>query len=92
MNFRWSALLIAGLLATPATAAGTNADVVRGLAARVGPIVGSASACQAIDQGRVQAIVDKFREVIREASVGGSDRDDLTRVFNGYVADLQPHQ
>jgi branched-chain amino acid transport system substrate-binding protein len=87
MNFRWSALLIAGLLATPAGAVGTNADVVRGLAARVGPIVGSASACQAIDQGRVQAIVDKFREVIREASGGGSDRDDLTRVFNGYVAD-----
>jgi branched-chain amino acid transport system substrate-binding protein len=87
MKFRWSAFLIASLMATPAVAAGTNADVVRGLAARVGPIVGSASACQAIDQGRVQAIVDKFREVIREASVGGSDRDELTRVFNGYVAD-----
>ncbi|MET0222248.1 MAG: ABC transporter substrate-binding protein [Tardiphaga sp.] len=87
MNFRWSVLLVAGVLAGPASAAGTNADVVRGLAARVGPIVGSASACQAIDQGRVQAIVDKFREVIREASVGSTDRDELTRVFNGYVAD-----
>jgi branched-chain amino acid transport system substrate-binding protein len=87
MNFRWGVFLIASLLAAPASAAGTNADVVRGLAARVGPIVGSASACQTIDQGRVQAIVDKFREVIREASVGTSDRDELTRVFNGYVAD-----
>jgi len=62
-------------------------NVVRDLASRVGPIVGSASACQGIDQGRVQAIVDKFREVIREASTGGSDRDELTRLFNGYVAD-----
>ena len=87
MNFRSSVFLVAALLATPASAAGTNADVVRNLASRVGPIVGAASACQAIDQGRVQAIVDKFREVIREASTGGSDRDELTRVFNGYVAD-----
>lgn len=87
MKFRWSVFLIATVLATPAVAAGTNADVVRGLAARVGPIVGSASACQAVDQGRVQAIVDKFREVIREASSNGSERDDLTRVFNGFVAE-----
>ena len=87
MSFRSSVFLVAALLATPASAAGTNADVVRNLASRVGPIVGAASACQAIDQGRVQAIVDKFREVIREASTGGSDRDELTRVFNGYVAD-----
>ncbi|WP_244425404.1 ABC transporter substrate-binding protein [Bradyrhizobium sp. STM 3843] len=87
MIFRSSVLLVAALLAGPASAAGTNADVVRNLASRVGPIVGAASACQAIDQGRVQAIVDKFREVIREASAGASDRDELTRVFNGFVAD-----
>jgi len=61
MSFRSSVFLVAALLATPASAAGTNADVVRNLASRVGPIVGAASACQAIDQGRVQAIVDKFR-------------------------------
>jgi ABC-type branched-subunit amino acid transport system substrate-binding protein len=77
----------AALLATPVSAAGPGMDVVRDLASRVGPIVGSASACQTIDQGRVQAIVDKFREVIREASTGASDRDELTRLFNGYVAD-----
>jgi ABC-type branched-subunit amino acid transport system substrate-binding protein len=87
MMFRWSVFLVATLFAAPASAAGTNADVVRNLASRVGPIVGAASACQTIDQGRVQAIVDKFREVIREASVGNSDRDELTRTFNGYVAD-----
>jgi branched-chain amino acid transport system substrate-binding protein len=87
MNLRWSIVLVASMLTSAAGAATTNSDVVRGLAARVGPIVGSASACQTIDQGRVQAIVDKFREVIREASAGGSDRDDLTRVFNGFVAD-----
>ena len=87
MNFRCSAFLVATLLAAPASAAGPGMDVVRNLASRVGPIVGSASACAAIDQGRVQAIVDKFREVIREASTGGSDRDELTRLFNGYVAD-----
>jgi ABC-type branched-subunit amino acid transport system substrate-binding protein len=87
MNFRSSVFLIAALLAAPASAAGPGMDVVRNLASRVGPIVGSASACPAIDQGRVQAIVDKFREVIREGSTGGADRDELTRLFNGYVAD-----
>jgi ABC-type branched-subunit amino acid transport system substrate-binding protein len=75
------------LLATPAAAAAPSMEVARNLAGRIGPIVGSASACQTIDQGRVQAIVDKFREVIREASNGGADRDELTRLFNGYVAD-----
>jgi branched-chain amino acid transport system substrate-binding protein len=88
MTVRWSALLIGTLLAAPSSlAVAASADVVRDLASRVGPIVGSASACQSIDQGRVQSIVDQFREVIRQASLGDGERDAMIRSFNGYIAD-----
>jgi ABC-type branched-subunit amino acid transport system substrate-binding protein len=88
MTVRWSALLIGTFLAAPSSFAfAASTDVVRDLASRVGPIVGSASACRTIDQGRVQSIVDQFREVIRQASPSDAERDTLVRSFNGYIAE-----
>jgi branched-chain amino acid transport system substrate-binding protein len=88
MLVRWSLLLLGTFLAAPmGSALAAPVDVVRDLAARVGPIVGQASTCQDIAQGRVQTIVDQFREVIRQASPGDSDRDTLIRGFNGYIAE-----
>jgi len=88
MTVRWSVLLMGALLGSPAGAAlAAPVEVVRDLAARVGPIVGQASTCQDIAQGRVQTIVDQFREVIRQASPGDADRDTLIRSFNGYIAE-----
>ncbi|CAL80180.1 putative ABC-type branched-chain amino acid transport system, periplasmic component [Bradyrhizobium sp. ORS 278] len=60
---------------------------MRELAGRVGPIVGQASACPDIAQGRVQTIVDKFREAIRQSSGNDNERDQLTRTFNGFIAE-----
>ncbi|CCE02649.1 putative ABC-type branched-chain amino acid transport system, periplasmic component [Bradyrhizobium sp. STM 3809] len=60
---------------------------MRDLAGRVGPIVGQASACPDIAQGRVQTIVDKFREAIRQSSTNDDERDQLTRTFNGFIAE-----
>jgi ABC-type branched-subunit amino acid transport system substrate-binding protein len=60
---------------------------VRDLASRVGPIVGSAQACQNVARSRVQLIVDKFQAVIREASNNETERGDVSRVFERYVAD-----
>jgi branched-chain amino acid transport system substrate-binding protein len=75
-------------LATAAGAApGDNASVVRDLAARVGPIIGSALACRDIARPRVQFIADKFQSVIREASSNEAERDDLSRLLDRYVAD-----
>ena len=76
------------MLAGAASAApGGNTDVVRDLAGRVGPIVGSSLACTDIARPRIQAIVDKFAAVIKEASSNEAERDDLTQLLNRSVAD-----
>jgi branched-chain amino acid transport system substrate-binding protein len=88
MNPRWMALLLAALLTGAAGAApGDNKNIVRDLAGRVGPIIGSASACRDISPSRVQAIADKFAAVIREASSNEAERDDLSRLLDRNVAD-----
>ena len=86
---RWmAAALLGALLAGSATAAtGDNANVVRDLAGRVGPIIGSASACPDIARPRVQFIADKFQQVIRETASNEAERDDLARLLDRYVTD-----
>jgi hypothetical protein len=51
-------LFIGTLLAGAADAAPGNAEIVRDLASRVGPIVGSALACPDIARSRIQTISD----------------------------------
>lgn len=84
---RWTIVLCAALLAGPVAAAapGDNVSVVRDLAGRVGPILGSALACQDIPQARIQAVADKFRAVIRDVAGSEAERDDLAQAFNRYV-------
>jgi branched-chain amino acid transport system substrate-binding protein len=85
---RWMAAFFGALLAcTAGASAGDNANIVRDLAGRVGPIIGSASACADIARPRVQSIADKFQAVIREASSNEAERDDLSRLLDRYVAD-----
>jgi len=81
-------LLVAALLSSTAGAsAAGNSDIVRDLAVRVGPVVGSALACPAIARPRIQAVVEKFQVVIREASANEAERSDLTQVFDRSVAE-----
>src|SRR6266478_4631713 len=88
MTTRLTILLFSALLAgTPGAAAGDKTDVVRDLAGRVGPIVGSALACRDLARPRIQAIVDKFTAVIVEASSNEAERSDLTQSFDRSVAD-----
>jgi branched-chain amino acid transport system substrate-binding protein len=86
MSFRLSMFLMGTLLATEASAAG-SADVVRDLASRIGPIIGSAQVCRDIERARVQVIVDKFQAVILEASPQEPDRIELQRAFERNIAD-----
>src|SRR6185312_12176275 len=72
------ALLVGAMLlglAGSAQAAG-DITIVRDLASRVGPVIGSAQACRDIARPRVQAITDKFSQVIREASSNEAERAD----------------
>src|SRR5260370_39768008 len=88
MTARLTILLFSALLAgTAGAAAGDKTDVVRDLAGRVGPIVGSAMACCDIARHRIQVIVDKFTAVIAEASSNEAERSDLTQVLDRSVAD-----
>ena len=80
------AMALAGILFTNPSQ-GAPGDVVRDLAGRVGPIIGSALACPDIAQGRIQSIADKFRAVIRQTASSDAERDDLARVFDRYVGD-----
>ena len=85
---RLTLFLFSALLAgTAGAAAGDKTDVVRDLAGRVGPIVGSASACRDIARPRIQVITDKFAAVIKEAATNEAERSDLTQSFDRSVAD-----
>jgi branched-chain amino acid transport system substrate-binding protein len=88
LNSRPVVMLCGALLATAVDAAhADNLSVVRDLASRVGPIVGSASACQDIARPRFQGVADKFRALIRQASPNDATRDELDRLFERYVND-----
>jgi branched-chain amino acid transport system substrate-binding protein len=85
---RWMAALLGALLVgTAGSATGDNANIVRDLAGRVGPIIGSALGCPDIARPRIQFIADKFQAVIRETSSNEAERDDLSRLLDRYVAD-----
>ena len=73
-------------IAGSAQAAG-DITIVRDLASRVGPVIGSAQACRDIARPRIQSIVDKFSQVIREASSNEAERSDLTQTFDRTVAE-----
>jgi ABC-type branched-subunit amino acid transport system substrate-binding protein len=88
MTTRLTLLLFSALLAgTVGAAAGDKTDVVRDLAGRVGPIVGSATACRDIARPRIQVITDKFAAVIKEAATNEAERSDLTQSFDRSVAE-----
>src|SRR6202011_5195457 len=88
MTLRWMMVLSGALLAgTGSVSAGDKTYIVRDLAGRVGPIIGSALACRDIARPRIQVIVDKFAAVIKEASSNEAERDDLTQLLDRSVAD-----
>jgi branched-chain amino acid transport system substrate-binding protein len=87
MSPRWIIILVGAVLANVASAAGSSIDVVRDLAGHVGPIVGQALACPDIARPRVQAIVDKFAAVVRDASSNEAERADVTQLLNRSAAE-----
>src|SRR6202163_886663 len=88
MILRWMMVLSGALLAgTGSVSAGDKTYIVRDLAGRVGPIIGSALACRDIARPRIQVIVDKFTAVITENSSNEAERSDLTLLLDRNVAD-----
>jgi branched-chain amino acid transport system substrate-binding protein len=87
LRSRWTPLLLGALLAGAGPAAADDLGVVRELAGRVGPIIGSAQACPNLARSRSQFIIDKFQAAIREASNNDADRNEVARLFDRYMVD-----
>src|ERR1700761_1509046 len=86
-SLRVTIILFGGLLTSVAPATADDLSMVRDLAGRVGPIIGSALACPNLARSRSQLIIDKFQAAIREASDSDADRSDVARLFDRYVVD-----
>jgi branched-chain amino acid transport system substrate-binding protein len=89
VNLRWTILLANALLAGAAQAApGDRTDIVRDLAGRVGPMVGSELACRDIARPQFQVIIDKFTTVITPFSSSAAERADLAQLLDGAAKEL----
>jgi ABC-type branched-subunit amino acid transport system substrate-binding protein len=86
MTFAKSVPLLLVLLVSPAGAATSNTDVLRDIAGRIGPIIGSASACDDIARRRIQAMSDRFNQALREATVSDAERAELARSLEAFAA------
>jgi ABC-type branched-subunit amino acid transport system substrate-binding protein len=88
VTVRWTSLFVSSLFISAAQAApGDKIDLVRDLAGRVGPVIGSALACTEITRPRVQSVIEKFVAVIRDAASNEAQRSDLAQQFDRSVAD-----
>ena len=88
VNLRWTSFLLSAFFITAAEAApGDKIELVRDLAGRVGPVIGSALACPDITRPRIQLVIEKFAAVIRDAASNEAQRSDLAQLFDRSVAD-----
>ena len=88
VNLRWTSFLLSAFFITAAEAApGDKMELVRDLAGRVGPVIGSALACPDITRPRIQSVIEKFAAVIRDAASNEAQRSDLAQLFDRSVAD-----
>lgn len=88
VTLRWTSLLLSLFFIPAATAApGDKMELVRDLASRVGPVIGSALACPDITRPRTQWVIEKFAAVIRDAASNEAQRADLAQLFDRSVAE-----
>jgi len=88
VNLRWTSFLLSAFFITAAEAApGDKIELVRDLAGRVGPMIGSALACPDVTRPRIQTVIEKFAAVIRDAAANEAQRSDLAQLFDRSVAD-----
>jgi hypothetical protein len=80
VNLRWTSFLLSAFFITAAEAApGDKIELVRDLAGRVGPVIGSALACPDITRPRIQSVIEKFAALIRDAASNEAQRSDLAQ-------------
>jgi branched-chain amino acid transport system substrate-binding protein len=88
VTLRWTSLLLSTLFIPAAEAApGDKIELVRDLAGRVGPVIGSALACPDVARARTQSVIEKFVALIRDAASNEAQRSDLAQLFDRSVAE-----
>ncbi len=60
-----------------------KANVLRGMAARLGRVLGAASACPNVAKPRIKVVSDKFTDVIRSSASGDDESKAILDLFNG---------
>ena len=81
--FSFSLFFLTAAQAAP----GDKTELVRDLAGRVGPVIGSALSCPEVARPRIQTVIEKFVAVIRDAAANEAQRSDLAQLFDRSVAD-----
>jgi branched-chain amino acid transport system substrate-binding protein len=74
-------------MTTAQAAPGDKMELVRDLAGRVGPVIGSAMACPEVARPRTQFVIEKFVALIRDAAGNEAQRSELAQLFDRSVAE-----
>ncbi len=76
------AFLLAGPLSATSAPRDDKGNVLRGLASRVGHVLGAASACPSVARPRIKSVSDKITDVIKASSLGEDESKAIVDVFN----------
>ncbi len=88
MRFRISvligcAVLLAATVSAVAAPRDDKSNVLRGMAARLGHVLGAASACPNVARPRIKGISDKFVDVVRSSASTDDESKSILDLFNG---------
>jgi branched-chain amino acid transport system substrate-binding protein len=77
------ALLLAATVSAVPAPRDDRTNVLRGMAARLGHVLGAASACPNVARPRIKGISDKFVDVVRSSSSSDDESKSTLDLFNG---------
>ena len=86
MNFRFVAIPACTLLlllpvSTVSAPRDDKANVLRGLAGRVGQVLGASSACPSVSRERIKKVADRLADAIK---AGTSSQEESTSIFETF--------
>jgi branched-chain amino acid transport system substrate-binding protein len=77
------AILLAATVTADSAPRDDKSTVLRGMAARLGRVLGAASACPNVARPRIKGVSDKFGDVVRSSAAGEDEGKAILDLFNG---------